>query len=94
MLIGTQPSAYIALIVIQQLTIVGLFWGILLLLLKLRRLQRGFRIRAVLDNAHLSFAGYGLASPHFRDLLSAPAREPARERAVEDEARNLISMRA
>jgi hypothetical protein len=94
MSIGTQPSAYLALIVVQQVTIMGLFWGIMLLLQRLHRLQRGFRIRAVLENANLNFAGCGLANPHFQDLLSTPAKEPARERAVEDAAGILVSMSA
>jgi hypothetical protein len=90
---GIHPSGYVAVIVIQQLAIIGLFWGIVLLLQKLDCLRRGVKIRTALEKADLSLAGYAVASSQSPKLRSEPATESAAKRAVEDSARSLTSVK-
>lgn len=90
---GIHPSGYVAVIVIQQLAIIGLFWGIVLLLQKLDRLRRGVKIRTALEKADLSRAGCALASSQSPKLRSEPAAESAAKRAVENNARSLTSVK-
>jgi hypothetical protein len=91
---GILPSGYVAVIVIQQLAIIGLFWGIVLLLQKLDRLRRGVKIRTALEKADLRLAGYGLASSQPPELRSEPATVLAGKRALKDDARILTSVKS
>jgi hypothetical protein len=91
---GTHPFGYIAIIVVQQLVIVGLFFGISRLLQELDRLRGGARIRTALKNADPSLAGCEAAGPEFPELRSKPAPELARGRAEENDARILANVRS
>jgi hypothetical protein len=79
---GTHSFGYIAVIVLQQLTIVGLLWGMVLLLREVERLRRGFKIRTALENVDLHPAGQKLARPQFQELRAGPAVELALEHAM------------
>ena len=91
---GTHPFGYLAIIVVQQLVIVGLFFGISRLLQELDRLRGGARIRTALKNAGPGLAGYELASPEFPELRSESAPEPTGARAEENDARILASVKS
>ena len=79
----THPFGYITIIVVQQLVIVGLFFGVAQLLRELDRLRRGAKIWNVVENADLSPGEHQLANSQPPQLPSKLARKLAGARAVE-----------
>jgi hypothetical protein len=87
--VATYQIGYIALIVVQQLVIVGLLFGVAQLLHE-RHCLRGrlVRIRVAMGGADLSPARQEMASPQLQDLLL----DPHMNQAAETGARVLASV--
>lgn len=86
MLVGIRPSGYIAVIAVQQLAIVGLFWGIVRLQEKLERHRRGDKIRSVVGNADLGLPVHGNADGNADSRSTEPRCGPTASRAGQRDA--------
>ena len=72
---ATHLFGYIAVILIQQLMIVGLAFGIVQLFDRQRHLRRLNRTADDRNSAELKLTGHELGSPQPEDLLSEPAMD-------------------